>query len=76
MFIVHGTADVPIKIDEVEKLYSIFDKNLTSFVKLENVGRMYGAKHPYKGESPVFNHVLDIITHWLHLNLQTEASWK
>jgi pimeloyl-ACP methyl ester carboxylesterase len=76
LLIVHGSSDIPVKIDEVEKLYSVSNKNFTKFVKLDNVGHMYGAKHPYKEESPMLSHVLDITTHWLHTFLQSEVSWK
>jgi len=76
LLIVHGTADVPVKIDEAEKLYSVSNKNFTKFVKLDGAGHMYGAKHPYKDESATLNHVLDITSHWLHTFLQSEVSWK
>jgi len=73
LLIVHGTSDIPVKIDEAEKLYSVSNKELTKFVKLDNAGHMYGAKHPYKEESDTLNHVLDITAQWLHIYLQTEA---
>ncbi len=76
LLLVHGTADIPVKIDEAEKLYSVANKKFTKFVKLKNAGHLYGAKHPYKEESPILNHVLDITSHWLHTYLQTEDSWK
>ena len=69
LLIAHGNSGIPVKIDEAEKLYSVSDKNITKFVKLDNVGHMYGAKHPYKQESPTMNHVLDITAHWLHTYL-------
>ena len=69
LLIVHGTADIPVKIEEAEKLYAVSNKNFTKFVKLENVGHMYDARHPYKEESPTMNHVLDLTAHWLHTYL-------
>lgn len=66
LLIIHGTADIPVKIEEAEKLYSVSDKDHTKFVRLDNVGHMYGAKHPYKDESPTLNHVIDITAEWLH----------
>jgi pimeloyl-ACP methyl ester carboxylesterase len=76
LLIVHGTADIPVKIVEAEELYSVSNKISTKFVKLDNVGHMYGAKHPYKEESPALKLVLDITINWLHTILSTEASWK
>jgi dipeptidyl aminopeptidase/acylaminoacyl peptidase len=76
LLIIHGTADIPAKITEAEELYRASDPALTEFVKLEGVGHMYGAKHPYKEESQTLNHVLDITTNWLYHHLSTEASWK
>ncbi len=76
LLIIHGTADIPVKIEEAEKLYSFSNKELTKFVKLENAGHLYGAKHPYKEESTTMTHVLEITTQWLCTNLQTEDSWK
>lgn len=72
LLLVHGTADIPAKIDEAEKIYSSADKNLTEFIILDGVGHMYGAKHPYKEESPTLNHVLSITSNWLHKHLHTE----
>ena len=55
-----------VKIEEAEKLYSVSNKTYTKFVRLDNVGHMYGAKHPYKEESSMMNHVINITAHWLH----------
>lgn len=66
LLIIHGTGDIPVKIEEVEKLYEASDKHLTEFVILEGVGHMYGAKHPYKEHSPTLIHILDITSQWLH----------
>ena len=72
MLLVHGTADIPAKIEESEKIYAVADKTITDFIKLEGVGHMYGAKHPYKEESPTLNYILNITADWLHKHLQTE----
>ncbi|MFZ4621791.1 MAG: alpha/beta hydrolase [Bacteroidota bacterium] len=73
LLIIHGTADIPAKIEEAELIYASSDKQLTDFVRLEGAGHMYGAKHPYKEESPTLNHVIDITTHWILKHLFTEA---
>ena len=73
LLIVHGTADIPAKIEEAETLYAAADKTLTQFVKLEGVGHMYGAKHPYNEESPTLNHVLTITSDWLQSHLCMEV---
>lgn len=76
LLIVHGTADIPAKITEAEEIYAASDATMTEFVKLDGVGHMYGAKHPYKEESPTLHHVLTVTTNWLHKHLSTEVSWK
>ena len=73
LLIVHGTADIPAKFHEAGQLYAASDKSLTDFIPLEGVGHMYGAKHPYKTESPTMNHVLEITTAWLHKHLSLEV---
>ena len=73
LLIIHGTADIPAKIEEAETLYGVADKQLTEFVKLEGVGHMYGAKHPYKDESPTMNHVLEITTGWFQTQFYPEV---
>ncbi len=73
LLIVHGTADIPAKFEEAERLYDAADKQLTKFVRLEGAGHMYGAKHPYKEESQTMNHVLDITSKWLHNQLFREV---
>ena len=73
LLIIHGSADIPAKIEEAEQLYAAADKQRTQFVRLEGAGHMYGAKHPYKEESPTLNHVLEITTHWIHTHTQREV---
>jgi alpha-beta hydrolase superfamily lysophospholipase len=73
LLIVHGTADIPVKIEEAERLFAVSDKKLTQFVRLDGAGHMYGAKHPYKEESQTLNHVLDITTRWLQTHLLREV---
>ncbi len=72
LLIVHGTADIPAKFEEAEQIYAVSDKRWTEFVRLEGAGHMYGAKHPYKEESPVLNHVMDVTTHWIQQHLSLE----
>lgn len=71
--ILHGTADIPAKIEEAQELYDVSDKALTEFIALEGVGHMYGAKHPYKTESPTLLHVLDLTTQWLLKQITLEV---
>lgn len=66
LLIVHGSEDVPVKIQEAERLYDASDKSRTQFVRLEGVGHMYGAKHPYRHESPTLTHILDVTGAWFH----------
>jgi uncharacterized protein len=69
LLIVHGTEDVPVKIGEAEKLYDASDKSMTQFVRMEGVGHMYGAKHPYRTESPTLTHILDLTGTWMQSEL-------
>ena len=66
LLIVHGTEDVPVKIREADALYEAADKSLTQYVRLDGVGHMYGAKHPYRKESPTLTHILELTGAWLH----------
>jgi uncharacterized protein len=70
LLIVHGTEDIPVKIREAEMLYEAADKRLTQFVRLDGVGHMYGAKHPYRKESPTLTHILELTGSWFHSVLQ------
>jgi alpha-beta hydrolase superfamily lysophospholipase len=72
LLIVHGTADIPAKFEEAEQIYAVSDKRWTEFVRLEGAGHMYGAKHPYREESPVLTHVMDVTTHWIQQHLSLE----
>jgi len=66
LLIVHGTEDVPVKLREAEALYAAADRSMTQFVLLEGVGHMYGAKHPYRRESPTLTHILEVTGAWFH----------
>jgi dipeptidyl aminopeptidase/acylaminoacyl peptidase len=69
LLLIHGTADLPVPIAEVKKLYDISDKTMTEFLSLEGAGHMYGARHPYKKESPTMTHVLELTSLWFHKHL-------
>lgn len=69
LLLIHGAADLPVPIAEVKKLYDISDKTMTEFISLEGVGHMYGARHPYKKESPTMTHVLELTSSWFHKHL-------
>ncbi len=69
LLLIHGTADIPVKIEEAKKLYEVSDKSLTEFIVLENVGHMYGAKHPYKIQSPTLEHILELTVSWFNKHL-------
>lgn len=67
--IIQGTADVPVPKREAEELYTVADKSLTEIVFLEGAGHMYGARHPYKKESPNMTRVLELTSTWFHKHL-------
>jgi len=69
LLLIHGTADMPVPIEEAKKLYEVSDRTMTEFISLEGVGHMYGARHPYKKESPTMTHVLELTSAWFHKHL-------
>lgn len=73
LLIIHGTADIPAKIEEAEQLYAASDKTLTEFVRLEGASHMYGAKHPYTERSATLEHVIEITSHWIHHHYHSEV---
>ena len=69
LLIVHGTHDVPVKLKEAQEIFDAAEKDLTKFVILEGAGHAFGAKHPYRTESPVMTHVIDLTASWFHHSL-------
>ena len=69
LLIIHGTADVPVKIEEANKMYDVADKNLTEFITLEGASHLYGAKHPYTSEGETMTHVLELTSTWIKKQL-------
>jgi len=66
LLLIHGTADIPVPIDEVKSLYEESDKTITELILLDGVGHMYGARHPYNKPAPTMNRVLDLTSTWFH----------
>jgi uncharacterized protein len=66
LLIVHGSEDIPVKLKEAELLYRSAEKNLTEFVILKETGHTFGAKHPYRTESPAMSHVVELTAAWFH----------
>ena len=69
LLLLHGTADVPVPVQEVRHLYDASDHMLTDLIELDGVGHMYGARHPYKSPTPTMNHILELTSAWLHKHL-------
>jgi dipeptidyl aminopeptidase/acylaminoacyl peptidase len=69
LLLIHGTADLPVPFEEGKNLYDISDRTMTEFIVLEGVGHMYGARHPYKRESPTMIRVLELTSSWFHKHL-------
>jgi len=69
LLLVHGTADLPVPIEETNHLYDVADKTLTEYIVLQGAGHMYGARHPYTHEAPTLVHVLGITSAWFHKHL-------
>ena len=66
LLLIHGTADLPVPIDEVKSLYEISDKTMTELILLKGIGHMYGARHPYVKPAPAMSRVLELTTAWFH----------
>jgi len=64
LLLVHGSADIPVPLDEASRLFEVSDKSMTKLVVLEGAGHMYGARHPYSHPAPVLEHVIEITTEW------------
>ena len=69
LLLIHGTADLPVPLDEAQRLYEVSDKTMTQLVPLEGAGHMYGARHPYKKPGPTLSHVLELTAAWFHKHL-------
>ena len=69
LLLIHGTADLPVPIEEVKSLYEISDKTMTELILLEGIGHMYGARHPYVKPAPAMSRVLDLTAAWFHKHL-------
>ncbi|HUI64210.1 MAG TPA: alpha/beta fold hydrolase [Bacteroidota bacterium] len=66
LLLVHGMADVSVRPSEPEELLRVSDRSKTEYVLLEGAGHMFGATHPYHGNSPVLNNVVELTARWLH----------
>ncbi len=66
LLLIHGTADLPVPIDEVKSLYEISDKTMTELILLEGIGHMYGARQPYVKPASAMSRVLELTTAWFH----------
>jgi len=66
LLLVHGKADVSVRPSEPEELFRVSDRSKTEYVLLEGAGHMFGATHPYHGNSPVMNNVVELTARWLH----------
>ncbi len=69
LLLIHGTADLPVPIDEAKSLYEISDKTVTELILLEGIGHMYGARHPYLKPTPAMSRVLELTSAWFHKHL-------
>jgi dienelactone hydrolase len=69
LLLVHGAADVSVKVAEPESLYSAADRSKTEFVILEGTGHTFGAKHPYRHGTPPVDNLIDLTSRWFHMFL-------
>ena len=69
LLIVHGSADIPVRLEEARRLFEASDKTLTEFIVIDGASHMYGAKHPYKKESTDMIRVLELTSSWFHKHL-------
>ena len=58
LFLIHGTEDLTVKIDEGELIYSWSDKSITQFEKIPACGHTFDVVHPFEGSNKKFDMVL------------------
>ena len=66
LLIVHGAADVSVKLSEAQTLYDASDRSKTEFVVIEGTNHAFGAKHPYRNGSAGVDRLLDLTARWFH----------
>lgn len=66
LLLVHGEADVSVRPSEPEELLRVSDRSKTEYVLLEGAGHMLGATHPYGGNNPILNNVVELTARWFH----------
>lgn len=57
--IIHGKEDLAVKVDSVNELYEVSNKDLTTLSIIENTGHTFGVVHPFKGTTKAFDRVID-----------------
>lgn len=66
LLIVHGTADVSVKVPEAEELFSSGDPSRTELLLLEGAGHAFGATHPFHADNPMMARVIEYTAKWFH----------
>ncbi len=69
LLLVHGDADVSVKLNEPRDLYENADKTKTELVIVEHAGHMFGANHPFTEPTPAIEHVAELTARWFNLHL-------
>jgi uncharacterized protein len=69
LLLVHGEADLSVKLAEAQKLYEVSDKTKTEFVPIEHAGHMFGVRSGSTKSTPVLEHVTDLTAKWFHLHI-------
>ncbi len=73
VLLVHGNADVSVRPEEAMRLLNASDRSRTELILIEHAGHTFGAKHPFRGNHPVMDNVIDITAHWFSLHLQEQV---
>ena len=73
VLLLHGRADVSVRPEEATRLFEASDKTRTELVLLDRAGHTFGAKHPFRGDHPMIDHVVDLTANWFTHHLKESA---
>lgn len=69
LLLVHGEADVTVKLAEAQTLYNASDKSKTELVVVNHAGHMFGARSGSTRSTPEIEHVTDVTVKWFHRHI-------
>lgn len=64
VFIIHGSEDLAVDMEEAEELYALSNKSLSRLLILTNTGHTFGAVHPFAGTTEALERVIEEMIHF------------